>query len=192
MKKAPKQPSENAERELLDIIEDVDIDVAIGSHTYTIKPIRKGTRIKLTRILLEEFGSSENGGEKTLEEMLSESKMEDKVLAKSAAAIILNSWWKLYFLGGVVWSLYWRWLYYFRQYTDSDYVGIMNICKKKVEKQTTAYTMSIMLLTAMKTTTMSMTRAEVKRSLLESRMEQLGAPQRNSQTSQQADTSSSE
>ncbi|MBQ0113674.1 MAG: hypothetical protein KBT03_11130 [Bacteroidales bacterium] len=179
-KKTMAQPSEEAERELLDVIDSTTETITIGGHKYKIKPLKKGTRIVVTRILLDSKGAqSDNSDEKEPTE--DEMEYEDRVSAKCAAAYILNSWWSLYFMWGIVWQIYWRWLYYIRQYTESDYFVLFSVCKKKAEKQTQSYTMNIILQTAMKVTTMTMTRKEVKRSLQENRLAQLGVQQKNSQ-----------
>ena len=57
----------------------------------------------------------------------------------------------------------------------------MQAYKKKAEKQTSAYTMNIMLLTATAITTVAMTREEVEHIHLEKSLEQLGAQQKSSQ-----------
>ncbi len=158
----------------------------IGKRKYKIGGLHKGTRIKVTSILKNSkktFVAPKEGNEVPDEIILDEKEqiLEDKVNAKCAAAYILNSYWTLRFLGGLIWSIYWRFLYYVRQYTDSDYYALMQLCKKKAEKQTSAYTMNIMLLTATASTTMSMTREEVEHIRLEKSMEQLGAQPKSSQ-----------
>lgn len=167
-------PSEEAERALLEVILDKTEEVKLGGNTYRIGALRKGTRLKVSEVLLNAAEKEDSKEEKE------DHKLEDKVMAKCAAAYILNSFWSIRFLGGLVWSVYWRWLYYVKQYTDSDYYELLQLCKKKAEKQTSAYMMNIMLLTATRTTTMTMTRKEVKRIHLEKSTEQLGVQQKNS------------
>ena len=179
------QPSREAEIELLDLIEDKADSGWVGDREYKIRALRKGTRLFVTSILKrgKRLASvAEGGDDAPATELTDKEQMaEDKVGAKCAAAILLNSWWHLRFMGGISWKIYWRWLYYFRQYTDSDYYTLMQVYKKKAEKQTSAYTMNIMLLTATAITTVAMTREEVEHIHLEKSLEQLGAQQKSSQ-----------
>jgi len=170
-----KNPSEDAERALLDIVMDKPEVVSIRDKKYTIKSLKKGTRLLVSNILVKSSVVDESN-----KEVKEDPKLEDKVMAKCMAAFILNSYWTLSFFFGIVWKIYWRWLYYVKQYTDSDYYEALQICKKKADKETNAYMMNIMLLTATRTTTMTMTRAEVKRIQVEKSLEQLGQPQKNS------------
>lgn len=171
-------PGEDAEKALLEIILDKPETVYIREKKYTIKALKKGTRLFVSDIIAD---SKESGCEENDKEGANtDHKAEDKILAKCAAAYILNSYWTLSFFFGIAWKVYWRWLYYIRQYTDADYYDLLQVCKKKAEKQTSAYTMNIILLTAMKATTMTMTRKEVKRIRLEKSTEPLGAQQKNS------------
>ncbi|MCQ2245120.1 MAG: hypothetical protein MJZ32_12795, partial [Bacteroidaceae bacterium] len=104
------QPTEEAERTLLEILADSKEEVVIGGSKYKIGSLRKGTRVRVSELVLEKE-KSENSEE-------SKNQInEDKIQAKIAAAYILNSWWTLYFLGGIVWHIFWRWLYYVKQYT---------------------------------------------------------------------------
>lgn len=178
------QPSDEAELALLRIIEDTSEDVMIGGRKYRIRGLRKGTRIKVTSILKNCVGKTDKPvGDKPEEIILDAARQdkEDKICAKCAAAYILNSYWTLRFMWGFAWSVYWRFLYYIRQYTDADYYELISLCKKKAEKQTSAYTMNIMLLTATAVTTMSMTREEVERIRLGKSMEQPGVQQKSFQ-----------
>lgn len=159
-KKDIRQPNEDSERKLMEIVSDGKEYINIGKRKYTVGGLKKGTRLKVTQIYLD---NGIDDSKKVEPFDMKSMKIEDKVMAKIAAAYLLNSWWSLYFLGGIVWAIYWRWLYYFRQYTDSDYMPLMILCKKKAEKQTFAYTQNITLATVMKMTTMTMTRAEVQR-----------------------------
>lgn len=150
------QPGEDAERTLLELVSDSKETVVVGSHEYRIGSLRKIARLKATESLLEKEPSDNN-------ESKENQTAEAKVQAKIAAAYILNSWWLLYFLGGIVWHIYWRWLYYVREYTDSDYLPLMIMCKKKAQKQSAAHLHNTTLATDMKLTTMTMTRKEVSR-----------------------------
>lgn len=164
------QPGEDAERSLLEILADGKEVVEIRGNKYKIGTLHKGTRVKVSELVLEKE-SSEN------DEDAKNQINEDKIQAKIAAAYILNSWWTLYFLGGIVWHIYWRWLYYVKEYTDSDYLPLMLLCKKKAQKQSAAYLHNTTLATDMKMTTMTMTRKEVNRIRVARSTEQPGAAQ---------------
>lgn len=178
------QPSEEAELALLRIIEDTPEDVMIGGRKYRIRGLRKGTRLKVASILRKRDGKAGSTGTESKEDTAIDAEghvNEDKICAKCAAAYILNSFWTLRFMWGLVWSIYWRFLYYVRQYTDADYYGLISLCKKKAERQTSAYTMNIMLLTATEITTMSMTREEVEHIRQGKSTEQHGVQQKSFQ-----------
>ena len=163
------QPTEADERALLEYLSDNKDEVMIGKDKHKVGPLRKGTRLLVTNLLLKEAKPEWSDTKKQM--------FEDKVQAKIAAAYLLNSWWKLHFLFGIVWQCYWRWLYYVKQYTDSDYSALMLLCKKKAEKQTRAYMQNTTLTTVTKMTTMMMTRDEVKRTQVAHSGEQPGAAQ---------------
>ncbi|MCQ2231418.1 MAG: hypothetical protein MJZ30_06170 [Paludibacteraceae bacterium] len=163
------QPTEADERALLEYLSDKKEDVQIGDRTYRLGPLRKGTRLFVTNLLLKEADPEWGDTKKQM--------FEDKMQSKIAAAYLLNSWWSLFFLFGVVWHFYWRWLYYVKQYTDSDYSALMLLCKKKAEKQTRAFMQNTTLTTVTKMTTMMMTRDEVKRTQVAHSGEQHGAAQ---------------
>lgn len=164
------QPGEDAERSLLEILADGKEVVEIRGNKYKIGTLHKGTMVKVSELVLEK--ESSNNEEDSTNQI-----NEDKIQSKIAAAYILNSWWTLYFLGGIVWSIYWRWLYYIKEYTDVDYLPLMLLCKKKAQKQSAAYLHNTTLATDMKMTTMTMTRKEVNRIRVAHSMEQPGQQQ---------------
>jgi hypothetical protein len=94
---------------------------------------------------------------------------EAKVVCKCVSILRLDSWWKIPLFH---WFL-WRWYYYVKCYTEEELLPYIEECKKKVPVQ--GYYGCIMLLTAMKDTSMMMTRAEVNRIQAEQITERLGA-----------------
>ena len=114
-----------------------------------MKWIYGGVRDLMTDVLLKEKG-------------------ESKVGAKCAAIVVLNGLWSIKFL---YWFL-WRWFYYVKQYTEEDYLPLMEMCKKKLGAEN--YYRLTMLLIGMKDTMMAMTRTETERFLQERRSEQRG------------------
>lgn len=87
-------------------------------------------------------------------------KDEWKRSAKVAAAVLVNSCWG-FMLGW--WSLKWRWMYYVRQWREDQLTPILEEGKKKVPQE--SYYLNTMLSIGMKDTLMTMTKAEVERTL---------------------------
>lgn len=136
------QPSVESERLLDDILGDsVDMVSLRGrKKRYAVGWMRPGTARKLTHVVL---GKGNDG----------------KVSCMCAALIVLNGFWKIKFF----YPVFWRWLYYVRQYTDVELFPVIAAGKKKVPLQ--AYLMNITLLTEMKDTILIMKKEEVITSL---------------------------
>lgn len=105
--------------------------------------------------------------------MLDKNQDEDKIVCKATALLRLNSWWKIKFF---YWLL-WRWYFYIREYNEAELIPYIEECKKKLPVE--GYYGAIILLTAMKTTKMQMTRAEVEHFQAEQLSVQLAASQKN-------------
>ncbi len=89
---------------------------------------------------------------------------DNKVLAKSAALIRLNGFWKSHLFYWCVW----RWYYYIRQYTSVELTPLFEVAQKKTVSQAApAYLNATILLTALSTTKKQMTKAEAERILRE-------------------------
>lgn len=92
---------------------------------------------------------------------------ENKVMAKCAALIRLNSFWRCHLLYPFVW----RWYYYIRQYTTIELTPLFEVAQKKTAKvEAQAYLNAMGLLIALKTTKKQMTKKEVEHILQELRM----------------------
>lgn len=150
-KKKLEKPSLESERLLNDILGDSVEHVSIRGRkgTYPIRWLKSGTMRKITDIMLRKGG-------------------DDKVSCKSAALIILNNLWKIFFLYPIVW----RWFFYVKQYTDDELFPIIAAGKKKVPAKN--FFMNITLLTEMKDTIMIMKKEEVATTLQELSTEQVG------------------
>jgi len=107
---------------------------------------------------------------------------EDMVVCKCAALMKLNGLWKIKFF----YPILWRWFYYFMQYREDELLPFIVECKKKVIVD--QYLLATMSLIGMRDTIMSKTRKEVNRFQAELLSGQLGAYQKNSQTSSQPST----
>lgn len=91
-------------------------------------------------------------------------KADNKLLAKSAALIVLNGFWKAHLF---YWFL-WRWFYYVKQYTAAELKPLFELAQKKTfQEEKTAYLSDMILLTALNTTRKQMTMEEAKRILRE-------------------------
>lgn len=172
-KKKVQDPSEQFEIALNAVLEDKPEIVTLRKKSIKVGDMKKGTIRFITDLKL----STEDSG-------------DPKTTAKIAAAIVVNSWWGLKAFFGISWRLRWMWYYYIKQYSDRELLQIINIGKKKADMATAAYSLNIILATAMKDTSMTKTREEAKRIQAENVLEQLGQQQKNSPTSQPADISS--
>lgn len=91
---------------------------------------------------------------------------ENKVLAKCAALIRLNGFWKCHLLYWFVW----RWYYYVRQYTSLELMPLFDVAQKKTASEAgPAYLNAMILLAALSTTKKQMTKKEAERTLQELR-----------------------
>lgn len=103
---------------------------------------------------------------------------ENKVLAKCAALIRLNGFWKCHLLYWFVW----RWYYYIRQYTSAELTPLFEEAQKKTAQAAApAYLNATILLTALSTTKKQMTKAEAERTLRELRSDKDGKSQKSTE-----------
>ena len=145
------QPTEDEQRELHAVENDIASYVFVRGKRWKVKYKHNRSLQHVTSLMLDE-------GED-----------EDKVICKAVAYLRLDTLFKIKFL---FWFL-WRWYFYVKDYTAAELVPYIEECKKKV--QVAEYYEAIILLTAMKTTKMQMTRAEVERFQAEQLSEQLAA-----------------
>lgn len=87
---------------------------------------------------------------------------ENKVLAKCAALIRLNNFWKSHMFYWCVW----RWYYYVRQYTAQELTPLFQLAQKKTAQgERPAYLNAMIYLTVLSTLKKQMTKAEAARFL---------------------------
>jgi len=112
---------------------------------------------------------------------------ENKVLAKCAALIRLNGFWKCHLFYWCVW----RWYYYIRQYTSAELTPLFEVAQKKTAQEAApAYLNATILLTALSTTKKQMTKAEAERTLRALRTDNDGKSQKSTASTQARSRSS--
>lgn len=153
-----KEPSLEDEKKLNDVIENKKEEVFLLGSKWKIGYLRNGTRRMVSDVVLSE-------------------KDDSKVNSKCAALLLLNGYFKIFFL---YWFL-WRWFYYVKQYHDSELLNVIEVCKKKVDLE--SYYVSTIYLTEMRDTMMTMTRKEVNRFLREKHGEQPGSSEKSTDAS---------
>lgn len=152
-----KQPSEDIQKKLNDVLEDsVDI-VEVRGKNYRVGWIKKGVIRKLTDTILN-------------------TKKEDELSAKCASLVLLNGYWKIKLFH---WA-YWRYLWH--KYSDDELLEVTMVAKKKVDLQTQAYLTNTIYLIGMKDTAMTMTRKEAERTLQELKQGRLSPTEKSTQS----------
>ena len=151
-----KQPDEDQQREYESLVNDEATEISIPrrKRKVLVRWLKNGTINKISRIVLDK----ENG---------------HKMTSQIAAAIILNDFWKIKLL----WGIYWRWLYYIKQYTDAELTPILKEGKKKVPQM--QYLTATILSIGMKNTMMTMKKEEVEHFLQEQASEPLSQSQKS-------------
>lgn len=151
MAKEIEQPDIESERLLEGMIDNsVDYVSAEGhKHRYAIRWLKGFTRHKMTEVILGEDN-------------------DDKCSCMMAALIILNDFWKI----KLFYPIYWRWLYYVRQFGEEELVPILLMGKKKVPLN--AYATNITLMIGLKDTIMMMRKKEMTSILREQSTEASG------------------
>lgn len=92
---------------------------------------------------------------------------ENKVIAKCAALIRLNGFWKCH----LFYPFVWRWYYYIRQYSALELTPLLEVAQKKTVKvEAPAYLNAMALLLALSTTKKQMTKKEAEHILQELRL----------------------
>lgn len=85
-----------------------------------------------------------------------------KIIAQSAALIVLNGFWRAHLLYWLVW----RWFYYIKQYTTKELTPLIEMAQKKTaQEEAPAYLNATILLTALSTLRKQMTKEEAEHTL---------------------------
>lgn len=147
-------PSAEAQKEQRDIVRNEKDVVEVRGTKFRIGGIYNDTLDWITDILTYE-------------------KDDKRITAKCAAAVWLNGFFRL----RLFWWAVWRWMYYVKQYTDTELQPIIAECKKKADSDQLMYYLNIMSLTDVKTTAMTRTMKEAQPILPELRGALHGAAQ---------------
>lgn len=142
MSKRLKEPTVEEQRAESAIVDDAADYAYVRNRRYRIKYIKAGTRHKITQIV------NAKGD-------------DDRQSCKCAALMVLNGFWSILFRYGFLW----RWFYYVRQYGEEELTDLLVLGKKKVPRD--EYFANTMLLTALRDTSMMMTKTEVAHILQE-------------------------
>lgn len=130
------------EQELNGIIENSKTKVKLGNGFVRIGWQKKGTMRKCTEIYSD---------------TRKDAKTEEKISNKAAAAIVLNSYWKIMFF----YPILWRWYHYIKQYSDEDVIYVLIEGKKKAQR--VEYYLATTLVEDLRDTQQTMTREEASR-----------------------------
>ena len=156
--KVVEQPSRDDERELMDVVENGVSYVEVRGKRWKVGYKHNRSLTKVSALLVDDVED------------------EDKVVCKAVAYLRLDTYFKILLFH---WLL-WRWYYYVKNYREGELIGYIEECKKKVA--VADYYGAIMLLTAMKSTKMQMTRAEVERFQAAQLGEQLTASRKSTES----------
>jgi len=148
------QPTVQDEKELMDINDDAKtiVEIPRSKKKYKIGYLKPYTQERFTKLILE--SEPEKGD--TEFSVLTDIKKRSRLHHKSAAVIILNSWFKIKLL----YPLLWRWLFFVMEYESDQLVPIILEGKKKIQVE--GYWRSMALLSMMMETKKEMTMKEAK------------------------------
>ena len=140
MSKNVKEATRDDEKELVSVMKNKKDAVKVRNSTYHIGWMHLGVGDWVSDLIA-------NG-------------KDNKIMAKSAALIVLNGFWKAHLF---YWFL-WRWFYYVKQYNAAELGPLFQLAQKKTsQEERTAYLTDMMYLTALSTTRKQMTMEEAKR-----------------------------
>jgi len=137
-------PTTEEERLLNDVVEENPFVCSITGtrKKYSIGWMKVATRRKITSLYLEKGN-------------------DDSLSCKVAAAIVLNSFWKM----KLIYPILWRYWFYVKEYEEEQLSEILVAGKKKVPHAQSL--INIMLVTGMRDTIMRMRKEEASRTLQE-------------------------
>ena len=135
MARVTRQPNEQEQKELNNVVENVATKVKVRNRTFKLRYLHSATIRKVTDIMLADGDDS-------------------KVSSKCAAAMVLNGFFKIHLF---YWFL-WRWFYYVKQYLEFELRPLIEEGKKKDPAED--YYINTIFLIGMKDTMIAMTREE--------------------------------
>ena len=140
MAKTYKQPSEEVQKELKSIEDNMPDYAMVRGRRFRIKWMLGFTRSEITKVILKEGN-------------------DEKQSCQCAALMVLNGYWSI-----KLWYWFkWRWFYYIKQYGEEELMELLTLGKKKVPLD--EYFSNTILLTALKDTSMMMKKREVATTL---------------------------
>lgn len=151
-----KQPSAADQKELDAIVTAQDSYVPLRKKKVKVGWLRYGTIRKVTNIEMETSEIADGDDEQTKSR---KRKQELQRNCKKVAAILLNKHWRI----KLWWWLKWRWMYYVKEYSESELTPILIEAKKKVDAQAAAYYAATIYSTALTDMMMAMTKTEAER-----------------------------
>lgn len=98
------------EQQLDDVLQNSKDKVKLGRHTISVGWVHNAAKREITHVLESEED-------------------EAKVVAKCAAALVLDRRPLIWLLHWIVW----RWFYYVEEFTEEEYLPLITLCKKKVD-----------------------------------------------------------
>ena len=145
-----KQPDIDLEKELNDIEENVSSSVLIPRTNDTVKVgwMKPYTTQRFGSILVKSDVELKASSE---EDIIKQMKTRSKIMSKICACIILNDFFKINFFSGI----YWRYLYYWKQYSYDQLLMIVLEGKKKIPAS--EFALAIGVAAMMKDTILTMT-----------------------------------
>ena len=152
-----KQPSKEAQKELISIDQDLPTKVKIPRtrKEYGITWLKPFTTNKVSQAFLENEAPSEMDSKEVVKFMAT----KVKIVAKIASYIILNNFWTIKLFH----AIHWRWLFYVRQYDFDQLQPIIIEGKKKMGVE--GYYVSMVLAATMMDTMRMMTKVEAEQYL---------------------------
>lgn len=142
------QPGLEEQRELNRVVIDSVDEVDVRGRKYKVRWLRGYAVERVTEIMLSSVRESGNGQDLS----------SAKDVAKCAALLLLNKWWKIKLL----YFFLWRWFYYVKEYGYHELFPIVEAAQKKMACQSLEYQIVTTYLTALRNTKMMMTRKEAQ------------------------------
>jgi len=148
------QPTIQDEKELMDINDDAKtiVEIPRSKKKYKIGYLKSYCTEKVTKIILQAEPESPNSELSVLTDIKKRSRLHHK----AAALIILNDWYKIV----LFYSIFWRWLFFVKEYSSDQLFPIILEGKKKIQAET--YSLNMGFLALIMETKKEMTMKEAK------------------------------
>lgn len=155
--KAPKQANTEVQKELIDIMNDVPMEITLTSgKKIKIGWLRPDTQDKINELLVNYELAKKKVDSNDQKSVLKGNKITRKLYSKILAAVLINN----YFGLKLFWWLKWRIIYHFWYLNGNDYITIAIESKKKATEQ--QYSVAMAFLTTMSDMWTMMTKKEAE------------------------------